>query len=44
MASVKSPVKIGNFLQFSGKTLQGEKIDFSQYEGKVVLVVNVASL
>lgn len=44
MASVKSPVRIDNFLQFSAKTLKGEKIDFKQYEGKVILVVNVASL
>jgi glutathione peroxidase len=32
-----------NALQFKMKTLQGEEVDLAKYEGKVVLMVNVAS-
>ncbi|UCS91553.1 glutathione peroxidase [Echinicola marina] len=32
-----------SFYDFSMTTLDGEKIDFSQYKGKKVLIVNVAS-
>lgn len=32
-----------NFYSFSAKTLEGKPTDFSQYKGKKVLVVNVAS-
>ncbi len=32
-----------SFYDFSMTTLDGEKVDFSQYKGKKVLVVNVAS-
>jgi len=31
------------FYQYSAVTLQGDKIDFSEYEGKVILATNVAS-
>lgn len=29
--------------QFQAKSLQGQEVDFSQYKGKVILVVNTAS-
>jgi glutathione peroxidase len=32
-----------NFYQFNAKTLQGKEVSMKSYEGKVVLVVNVAS-
>ena len=32
-----------NFFELSATTLQGKKINFSSYRGKVVLVVNTAS-
>ena len=32
-----------NFYQFNAKTLQGKEVSMKNYEGKVVLVVNVAS-
>lgn len=41
---VRSPVKIQNFFDFHATTLGGEKINFSSYKGKVILVMNVASL
>lgn len=33
-----------NFYEISAKDIQGVTVDFSDYEGKVVLVVNTASL
>lgn len=33
-----------NFYEFSAKDIHGVTVDFSDYEGKVVLVVNTASL
>lgn len=33
-----------NFYEFSAKDIHGMTVDFSDYEGKVVLVVNTASL
>ena len=30
-------------LRFKVKTLQGEEVDLAKYEGKVVMIVNVAS-
>ena len=33
-----------NFYEFSDKDIHGMTVDFSDYEGKVVLVVNTASL
>ena len=33
-----------NFCEFSAKDIHGVTVDFSDYEGKVVLVVNTASL
>ena len=42
--NARSPVKIQNFHEFGATTLKGQKIQFSSYKGKVVLVLNVASL
>ena len=33
----------GSALRFKTKTLEGEEVDLDKYEGKVVMIVNVAS-
>ena len=35
--------EMSDVLSFSMKSLEGEEVDFSKYEGKVLLIVNVAS-
>ena len=41
--SAKEKVQTEKFYNFSVKSLEGKQISMSQYKGKVVLVVNVAS-
>lgn len=44
-AAARSPLKIKTFYDFSARTLiKKELVDFKEYEGKVILVMNVASL
>ena len=40
---VKSPQQVGSVLKFTVKSLDGEEIDLTRYEGQVVMIVNVAS-
>jgi glutathione peroxidase len=42
-AAHSSPAQTQNFFNFSANDISGKKIHFSQYRGKVVLVVNTAS-
>jgi len=42
-ATEKEPSKMSKPLSFTMKSLDGKDVDLSQYEGKVVLMVNVAS-
>lgn len=42
-APVSTPSSTQNFFDFSANDIRGKKIHFSQYRGKVVLVVNTAS-
>src|SRR5262249_6508788 len=39
----KGATKVGPALNFKMKSLDGKDVDLSQYQGKVVLFVNVAS-
>jgi glutathione peroxidase len=39
----KGEKKVGSALNFKMKSLEGKDVDLSQYQGKVVLIVNVAS-
>lgn len=39
----KGDTKVGPALNFKMKTINGKEVDLSQYQGKVVLFVNVAS-
>lgn len=42
-ATTSTPSSTTNFFDFSANDIRGKKIHFSQYRGKVVLVVNTAS-
>lgn len=41
--SSSTPSSTKNFFEFSANDIRGKKVHFSQYRGKVVLVVNTAS-
>ncbi len=43
-AADKGDSKVAGPLNFKMKSIEGKEVDLSQYKGKVVLVVNVASL
>jgi glutathione peroxidase len=43
VANVQGAEKVGPALEFKMKNIQGEPVDLSKYQGKVVLMVNVAS-
>jgi glutathione peroxidase len=42
-ATEKEPTKVSKPLSFTMKSLNGKDVDLSTYQGKVVLIVNVAS-
>ena len=42
--AAKSPVKIQKIFEFTTKTLEGDEVALSKYKGKVILVINVASM
>jgi len=42
-ATEQEPTKVSKPLSFTMKSLDGKDVDLSKYEGKVVLIVNVAS-
>jgi glutathione peroxidase len=42
-ATEQEPTKVSKPLSFTMKSLNGEDVDLGKYEGKVVLIVNVAS-
>jgi len=43
VANVQGAEKVGPALDFKMKTIKGDEVDLSKYQGKVVLMVNVAS-
>ena len=43
MPRTKEPKKVGPALDFKMNSLDGKDVDLSKYQGKVVLIVNVAS-
>lgn len=39
----RKEIRMKDFYDYKGKLIEGKEVDFKEFEGKVVLIVNTAS-